>query len=390
MWSLMSIRGDQPLFLIHQSYQYRRRLLECFMSSQASAPHVQLGVVASLPLFGPDTQDQFLSEFNDLTDIRLIDPEIHLHPAFTGRAPMDRHQSYSYLTNDLPTGRDDDWIDSILVLQETLGATHVMNPALPLGTANPDRDLAFQFDIIRSAQDQSDMPFIVSFTLMYPWLTDPQLRTRLLNEIVDLNADTLYVRVKWPELRPRYGQPTNAPLLEGYRELAAVCFDEGKKLILPTSGLTGWLITALGATGYSIGPSYPQQAYAYSPIIRRTKGGDSTPRRARYFSETLLHVIEADYHRALISTKGYAICGCRFCEDLDFTGRTPWNHELSALHYIQALALLTEKISNRRPRETAGSIVRGAMQFMENLSPPIRPVGENLPRHLAAWAQILR
>jgi hypothetical protein len=60
--------------------------------------------------------------------------------------------------------------------------------------------------------------------------------------------------VQWPSSAKAWAQPTDEDLLIGYRKLAQIADDEERRLLLPQTGLTGWLMLAWGASGFGTGP----------------------------------------------------------------------------------------------------------------------------------------
>ena len=385
----MPIANSRPLFLIHQSYQYRKRLPECFDELRRTTTGLDLGVIACLPSMELPRTAAFLDEFADRTDVRLADPELYRHKTFTGTGPNQTQKLYKYLAEPIPQPIDDGWITNVLDYQRAAHATHFLNPSLPLDAGDPRKSLATHMRIVRAALSFSEKPFIASFDVSYHWLTNESLRARLLNEIVDLEHDVLYVRVKWPELRPRHGQINEPCLIRGYRELADVCRTEGKKLILPMTGLSGWLITSFGASGFSMGPTYSQQVHAEQRPFGRQKGRPALPRKERFFSRQLLHVIEKDYHEHLLRYgNGYSRCQCLFCSEM--ASRGAWSHELAALHYVLTVGQLADEISGLRPTAKSHSLVMDAIAHIKALPMTLKPVRENIPRHLEVWEKELQ
>lgn len=111
----------------------------------------------------------------------------------------------------------------------------------------------------------------VNLTVSAEWLKQPQLLDDLLAELIEGRAFTVWhVRVQWPPPAKSWHQPTTDKLLVGYRALAQTANDEGRRLLLPQTGLTGWLTLAWGAAGYGTGTSE-----ASRPSSRR-----KTPRAA--------------------------------------------------------------------------------------------------------------
>lgn len=381
------INGNKPIFFIHQSPQQRKRLPELMeYLTKSFGDSMEFGIIARMSKYQPDYIESFLSQFE--CPIKIADPEVYNHRDNFNKKHND---SYIYLKDEIPIGRDLKWVEKILSYQYQVGATALLSPSVLLNTINARKELDQQIQWIKDAQELSDRDIIANFTLKHSWITDEQLRSMLLNELIDLDISNIYLRVLWPSLIPRYGQLASEDILKGYKIIIDALSVEGKVLILPTSGLTGWISVALGATGFSMGPSREQQAFVIEPIIRRAKGSSSAPRRSRYFESKLLHIVDLETHDSLLNTKNYSACNCRYCKEMgaNDVNRKSWNHELATLHYLNSTAYLTSLLNNRNKRAIAHRLVQEAMDFLSTLPTTLKPQGENIPRHLTLWNDLL-
>ena len=127
----------------------------------------------------------------------------------------------------------------------------------------------------------------------------PQLLDALLAELIEQEQfDIWHVRVQWPSSARAWAQPTDEKLLAGYRKLAATADDEERRLLLPQTGLTGWLMLASGAAGFGSGPSGSTQAF-----LEPVRGGGGKPKIERYFERQLLHTVERTARSLLTGTQ---------------------------------------------------------------------------------------
>src|SRR5690606_39417293 len=95
----------------------------------------------------------------------------------------------------------------------------------------------------------------LNLTLPATWLTRPAARTLLLDQLLDHDQfHTWHIRVQLPSGPSPFQQPIDPDLLEGHRRLANLAEDEQRRLLLPQTGLTGWLQLAFGAIGFGAGP----------------------------------------------------------------------------------------------------------------------------------------
>jgi len=224
------------------------------------------------------------------------------------------------------------------------------------------------------------------------WLSNPDLRHRLLNELVESTEPMWYLRVRLPAPRPAHSQPRNEALLRGYQELGKVAASEGRQVILATSGLTGWLATSLGAAGFGAGTTPATRTFA-EPTVIPQQPESPWPRRPRYFEPALLHTVDFATHELLLRSKDYTPCGCTFCAELGAANPKPppdqWNGELAGLHHLLQLGRLLARLHTTDPQSTARHQVEQARAFHASL-PPFPTHHDNQPLHLKAWAQLLQ
>ena len=387
----------RPIFLVHQSYQQRNRLAECieYLNDSLSSD-IRVGTIVRLPTLPPQSAEKYVDECSDHTQLIIVDPELYKHKDSMDTAKTAA-ANYTFMNDDLPEDPDDEWIESILNKQRDYGATVLLTPSWMLNTdANiysMRQLLKRQLEVAqRSVQlVRTEEPALINLTLHYSWLAIKENLHLLLNELTDLDHDHYYIRVYWPPMKPRYGQLADKTILAGYKELSITMGLEEKTLILPTTSLTGWLNVAFGAAGFSLGPSMDQQCFAQEIEVLRAKGSTSPQRRERYFSPSLLHVIDRVTHDLIFSDSGLVQCDCRYCKELDANNpkrKKAWSHECASLHQIVATAGLTSRLKVRNPRAKAHEIVKEAIDFQNSFNKML--VGENRPKHLQVWDELLK
>jgi len=217
----------------------------------------------------------------------------------------------------------------------------------------------------------------LNLTLQTDWFTNAALRGVLLDQLLDQEQfDTWYVRVLWPNTPTHPQQPTRHELLQGYKRLAQLADDEERKLLLPQTGLTGWLQLAFGAAGFGTSPTGAGQGFR-----RAQGGGGGFAPVERYFEPALLHVVERPVHDALLRTLGYVRCTCPYCPALHATA--VWNHELAGFHHAYWCGRLADP--GVRPAGSIRRTVRAAVREAAGLT----LTGANEAVHLAAWDRLL-
>ena len=384
------LAGDRPIFLLHRSYQGGTgfRALATAVAAVADG-RLELGVMVTLPHHTSSEARSILDEAAGY-ELRIADPAFHEHESSGETLSTARQRRAPYLIGTLPPRPSDDVIDEILRVQRAAGATALLTPTGAVTTVEPERSLVDAMRWVRAtrAKDPPE-PLLVGLTLSRAWLADPALREILLNEIVDSTETNWYLRVRWGHLRPRHAQLSDTGLLRGYQIVAEVLASEEKVLLLPQTGLTGWLMTGLGAAGFSVGTGGPEQAYA-EPVVIRIKG----PRRPpvpRYFESSLLHTVSGATQASLSRSATYTECPCRYCARMR-SGTAAidsrrWDRDLAARHQVVSLAALHARLATSDRRAAARRVV-AASRRAERAAVP-RLAGEDRPVHLEVWEDLL-
>jgi hypothetical protein len=222
----------------------------------------------------------------------------------------------------------------------------------------------------------------LNLTVSADWLGRPALLNTLLTELIEKQQfDTWYVRVQWPS-KP-WTQPTDESLLAGYRRLAQVADDEDRRLLLPQTGLTGWLMRAWGAAGFGTGPFGSNQAFLEPSDFGKQP-------IERYFERQLLHFVERTDRHLITGDPGYSQCTCPYCRPLLARTATAWSHRYAGLHYQYSAGLLAAQTApaaagRRGPHGAVGKTVRAAARFADGKA----LTGNSTPSHLRTWDRLL-
>lgn len=203
--------------------------------------------------------------------------------------------------------------------------------------------------------------------------------------MVESDEDTWYVRVKWP-FQQSHAQLIDGALLDGYRELSAVMEDEDRVLLLPTTGGTGWVSLAWGATGFGTGIGSGARGFTTGRLIRR-KGPVTAP-PPRYYEQPLLHSVEKTTADALARIPGYTTCTCMYCFQLRQLPN--WNAELHGAHYLLSVAEQTAALARGSGRRgIARRMVRAARRTRDRVTSTVPLTDRDAPAHLPLWEERL-
>lgn len=370
-----------PLFLVHRPHQkadLMPRLLAGVVGTTAGA--VSAGASAALPAASDQSIADWLASCA-AASVKLADPAAFFKDPTIVRVPPISPRARTrrpYLLSPLDVAAD------LIELQRTVGANLFLTAgrALDPTAPQPSLDAAFAHGDDMLSELRPGERLALNLTLPATWLTSSTLRAKLFAQLLDQEQfDVWHIRVQWSSSLRSLTQPVTADLLTGYKRLAQLAADEGRVLLLPQTGLTGWVQLAFGAHGFGSGLFGSGQAFK-----EHSQGGaGGQPEIERYFEPTLLHTVERAVYDAMRSKPGYVLCDCPYCPAL--RAKADWDHTLARLHFMHWQGRLagvgpatgkTQEAAIRRIVRTA--VAAAAAQPLASIS---------LPRHLAVWDQLL-
>jgi hypothetical protein len=381
-----ALDGNVPIFLVHRGGQHHKLLPHTIARLHyAQGQDIALGAIIRLPGQTREASQEFFDRCATAA-VRIADPVAYMQDGNVLRLPKDPiSASAKERAKYLDMRESADWIRQVLDAQREAGANLLLTPGRALDTGNPRDSLKTLFDEAEQAVsllEQSER-LALNLTLPARWLSADDLREKLFNELLDREEHEIwYVRVQWPGQRS-FTQPSNEKMLQGYKRLAELATDEDRLLLLPQTGLSGWLMLAFGAKGFGAGSSATDQAFV-EPSYGRAKG---VTRKERYFEKQILHTVERSVHGALSMESDYEVCECPYCPVL--LNRSAWSHELAGLHSLFSLGCIAARAQQDSHRggyrAAVRRLVREAMKFADDKD----LADTNAPQHLQSWDQIL-
>jgi len=378
--------GTRPLFIVHKPHQYHDELPRLFERLQADVgDSVALGVSSWLPS-GAATSH---CEFNfacEAADVRIVDPRGYL----ADRQDLRVKKPSARAAQHAPYLRDEAFpVASLLEAQRECGANLLLTSGRALNPSAALRSLAEacdEGDEAMAALKQGER-LALNLTMSAEWLRRSELLDDLLAELIEKRQFRIWhVRVQWAPPAKSWHQPVDEELLAGYRALAETARNEERRLLLPQTGVTGWLTLAWGAAGFGTGLFGTGQAFL-------EEDDDSGPRKnstiERYFERQLLHFAERTGRSELTKDQeAYRKCTCPYCGPL--LAGSAWSKKHAGLHYVHSVGMLTAGVAPagampHEVHEAVAGTVRAATLFAADK----RLTGQSAPAHLRTWDRVL-
>lgn len=378
--------GEGPLFLVHRGGQHHGQLPHLLAQLHTNfGKQISLGAVIKIPRQSAEAGRKFFASCGPAS-IRIADPVCYEldEGAFQLRrdAISERaKQRAPYLAK----GNRKDLLASVLDAQRGVGANLLLTPGRALNPDDSDKALEELFEEGERALSTLNRGerLALNITISNRWLTNAPLLEKLLNELLDHDEhDVWYMRVQW-RAQKAYSQPKDADLLRGYKKLSQLALDEDRRLLLPQTGLTGWLMTAFGAKGFGSGSSGADQAFV-EPSYGRPK---QATRKERYFEKQLIHTVERNVHEVLANSADYQNCDCPYCPVL--FSSPGWSHEFSGLHHLYRVGQLMAEVEQDSARGGRYSAMRRVINRAIRYARGKELADINAPQHLAVWDQLL-
>lgn len=376
-----ALAAGVPLFIVqrpHQNVALMPRLLASVVVATGGA--VSAAASVGLPQATDESHSSWLASCA-VASVRLADPFAYLQDPTIVRVPevSDRGRRWRpYL------GTTTVHVTELLNSQRRVGANLLLSSgrALDYTSPQPALDNAFAEGDDSLAELLPKERLALNLTLPAAWLANATLRGKLFAQLVDQEQfDVWHIRVQWPASLRSLHQPVDADLLSGYKRMSQLAADEDRVLLLPQTGLTGWLQLAFGVHGFGSGLFGSGQAFK-----EHSRGGNGGQQEIeRYFEPTLLHAVERAVHDTMRAKPGYVHCDCPYCPALH--SKTQWDHTLARLHLMHWQGKLAGlSAATKKPQEVAiRKAVRAAVQAADN--EPL--AGISVPRHLSVWDQLL-
>ncbi|MFI9815372.1 hypothetical protein [Saccharothrix variisporea] len=384
--------GSEPVLIVHRPHGNSAWIPPLLRAlKRAEGNDVALGSVASLTRLNPADRSRYLDSC-DAAVVRIADPMAFVFfDQVPGRRSLSARSQRWEFQQHIPGASQSEvagWVNSVVEAQRIAGANMFLTPGRWMPSVDPsaELDMAFSHADYVAQVLNSDENMAVNFTLARDWLAQESLRDKLLQWVVESEYSTFYVRVLWSMLGTTHGHPLDLELLEGYRELCQTAQEEGVRIFLPESDLTGWMTLAWGSAGFGTGVSSGDRAFSQ----QRPSGPAATP-KPRYLETQLLHTILQTEHQQLKMLPEHVDCSCVYCSKSN--SGTPWK-SIQAQHHVSVLAKLAANVyraskASINPASHVLSVIQDAINFADISAKRVIYSSESRPVHLPIWLKSL-
>lgn len=377
----------QPHFVVQETEgQVVRDFLEQLLEEHEDW---YIGACLLLPRWFASTQNDRASVLEPSVDYLLADPDTRkLHLAFDGRGRS--RNEFDYLQESDPLANRARFVRDTLRAQVVNGRETLITPWLIHGLSGDERYLeaTVEFAAIAAKDDAKlvgEKQLLMGLEATREVFADKESRDRMVDEVIEGEAELpIYLRmtIDPPESHRPFGE---GDALRGLREVVEAFRENDRSVILPQSGLCGWLMLPFGASGFGAGKRASMERNL-RPSDSTGGGGGAQPLHW-YFSFDLLGPVQAE-ELGQLQAAGVPPCGCPYCSESPPQPGPGFDADQATKHFLFGCALLAEEV---RQAEDSEALVRSRLERAEDLWEQIREAGVPLDsrsqqNHLEAWS----
>lgn len=348
-----------------------------------SQPDSRIGGTIHVPRQRLTYWQEYGPKWNTPVDFLLADPEC-------GRMdrPFAEHGAgrvdFAYLGESDPAANPDRFVEQVIEAQRQVGATALISPWLLHGLSQTEHELAATVRFATAAEELVDgEKLLMGIEATEGVLANTEARNALVNELVEGPELPVYfrMRVTAPAGQMQY---QNRAALEGLREVVIALEANDRPVVLPQSGLTGWLMGAFGARSFGAGMQGSMQRNS-AP----SGGGGGFPRLHWYFVPQMLGFVQAEDMDDVAAGGGFSACECPYCDgELPGTGAA-FNARKADKHYIWWCATLAAELAPTSRVATISERVAAAAEFASEVEERAELDDRSRAAHLAIWSELL-
>jgi hypothetical protein len=355
----------------------------------ADEPGWRLGAALRIPRGRLPYNVAKLDDWALNADYVLADPETRqMILPFRNRG--GGRNDHAYLSESDPAANRDRFVTQVLRAQLNAGADVLISPWLIHGTGGTSHELAVTMDLARRAIDHklSDgRTLLIGVEATETIFASKGTRDALLDEITELEGVPVYLRMTTSAALTGNRQYDNIPALRGLREAVEALVGNDHTVLLPQSGVAGWLMLGYGAYCFGAGVSGTLQRSGM-PVASRRGGGQPLQ---WYFHPQLLGFVLADELADLETVSGIDACDCPYCDASPPTPGAGFDRVAAEKHFLRWCVKAADDVRRASNREAAVQHrVEAAEQHWQSVqSARVVLDARSRPTHLGAWLRVV-
>lgn len=297
---------------------------------------------------------------------------------------------HDYLQESAPAANRTRYVRQVLQSQIAHGADALITPSLIHGI-NPGRgDLDATVDFATTAVAEpsaSGHDLIMGLEALHTVFASTTERNYMINSVVDLDDELpvwLRMTITAPAGRSQFSQEAS---LKGLRKVVEAFTANDRPVLLPYSGMCGWLMMAFGAIAFGAGvPASLERSLVPSP----TAGGGGNPPLHWYFEPQLMGFVQAEEMASIAAVAGFTPCPCLFCGGVPAAGAA-FDPDAAAKHYLWWGVTLAERVrAASNPEAEVSDQVDAAIDFWQAVQDDgVLLDPRSQPGHLDVWKSVL-
>ena len=377
-------------FLVHRGSRSRRSIENFLAYMRSSYPSWRIGAAVRLPRESSSYQEDAAVAFAAHADYVLADPETRLmHLPFDKRGKGRR--DYRYLAEPDPLVNRQRFTERVLEAQIRNAREVLISPWLIHNLSGTTRELTATsaFAALADASSaRNGRKLLLGFEATEDIIADTSTRNLFLNELVETPTHPVYLRMTTGTTAGPSQYAHEAALI-GLRRVTESLAENERDLVLPQSGLCGWLMQGFGAIAFGAGVQFSMQR---AQTLRTTGGGGggSAPLHW-YFWPQFLGFVLAEELAQLTAVSGAQACGCPFCQGSPPVGGAAFDREAAELHFLWWCAHLADEVrsASNRAQEIRGRVAGAVSHWGAVQAAGVSLDNRSRPQHLAIWSRVV-
>lgn len=375
-------------FIAHHS-ERPRGFSDLVADLRAAHSTSRIGAAIRIPRGRLTYNQDLMSDLKASASYVLADPEtrqVVLPFNKRGRGRAD----HAYLAEDNPKANRARYVSQVLRSQINHGADALITPSLIHGINPGNVDIDATIDFAKTAvadPASTGHDLIMGVEALHTVFANGTARNYMVNAIVDLDNELpVWLRMTSPAPQGR-GQILHEASLKGLRAAVEAFTANDRPVLLPYSGMCGWLMMGFGALAFGAGvPASLERTVIPSP----SSGGGGQPPLHWYFEPQLLGFVRAEEMPSISGVTGFTPCPCPFCGGgLPATGAA-FDADAAVKHYMWwSIKMVDDLRASGNRADHVRDTLDDAIAFWDDVQKAgVLLDNRSEPTHLDTWRRV--